>query len=241
MIKLLQALESAQNINEISRLLKKQLLTYGITTFAFTYHDSPDYRTQQHIRYEHTSPNFQAWHQHYHQQQYSDVDTTVDSFKHGNIPKYWEIDQQIADSKTQRERQMRIDGKKFGAVKGLSIPIQGPGNECAVLLVVQMHQETCLDHYAEIQHELVAIAQYYFHFIRLQLVLDTSIKTNALLNARQQQCLELLSQGLSINEIAKIMQIKSRTVNYHIQNINKALGVKNKYLSVKKALMSGLL
>lgn len=41
--------------------------------------------------------------------------------------------------------------------------------------------------------------------------------------------------------ISKELNITERTVNYHIQRLNKKLGVKNKYQAVIKALNKGIL
>jgi DNA-binding CsgD family transcriptional regulator len=41
--------------------------------------------------------------------------------------------------------------------------------------------------------------------------------------------------------MAKIMLITERTVNFHIQKMNKSLGTCNKYISVAKAKECGIL
>ncbi|MBA3536441.1 MAG: helix-turn-helix domain-containing protein, partial [Tatlockia sp.] len=39
---------------------------------------------------------------------------------------------------------------------------------------------------------------------------------------------------IRLDEIAEILEISQRTVNYHIQNSNKKLGVSNKYLAIMR-------
>ncbi len=42
-------------------------------------------------------------------------------------------------------------------------------------------------------------------------------------------------------DIAKIMAITERTVNYHIQTINKILAASNKHQAVTKAIEQGII
>jgi len=61
------------------------------------------------------------------------------------------------------------------------------------------------------------------------------------LSKREIQCLTLLAKQYSIDAIAKSLHISERTVNYHIQRLNKKLGAQNKHQSVMKALQKGLI
>ncbi len=235
-----QELESSLKLEQINQALINFLRKKEITTFAFTYHYSHSIRNQLQIKYEQTSPNFKIWHQHYHQQEYANIDTTASTARQSHLPIYWEIEQQIKEANTKREYQMRIDAKKFGATKGVCIPIHGVNNEYAEFLVVQMNDEKCLEPFNSLQYELLSAGHIYYHHIRQHLISTVSDDQN-LLNARQIQCLSLLKGGADIKHIAKAMQITERTVNYHIQNINKNLGVKNKYLAISKAEELGVL
>jgi DNA-binding CsgD family transcriptional regulator len=51
----------------------------------------------------------------------------------------------------------------------------------------------------------------------------------------------MVAQRLSVEEIAKKLNITSRTTHFHIQNVNKKLGVANKFDAVNKALELGLI
>lgn len=61
------------------------------------------------------------------------------------------------------------------------------------------------------------------------------------LSAREKQCLRLTSFGKTLNEIAKIMQISSHTVNQYKRNILKKLSSKNMSQAIAKAIFHGLL
>ena len=188
------------------------------------------------------SDSFKAWHDHYHAEGYDNIDTTSQCAKLDHIPIYWQIDQQIKEARTQRERQMRLDSLDFGADCGLTIPIHGPAGRKAILLVEQMQGEDCLAHWQKQQYPLFTAAQYYYAYLYpylLQKNKDSSPCIN--LSKREQQCLQYLAQNHGVTSLAHKLGISERTVNFHIQNLNKKLGVNNKYRAVTKALQLGLI
>lgn len=52
------------------------------------------------------------------------------------------------------------------------------------------------------------------------------------LTKREQECLRLTAEGFRLEMIAQLLKISKRTVNFHLQNANKKLGVTNKYLAI---------
>jgi LuxR family transcriptional activator of bioluminescence operon len=136
---------------------------------------------------------------------------------------------------------MRLDSIEFGAVQGLSIPIHGPQEDFAILLLVQMRGQKCLENWQLQQYEFFAAAYYYYFYMQQQLLKNSKPAKKHQLNKREIQCLTLIAKQYSIEAIAQTLHITERTVNYHIQRLNKKLGAQNKYQSVIKALNVGLL
>ena len=62
-----------------------------------------------------------------------------------------------------------------------------------------------------------------------------------LLTQRELQILLLVSKQLSVSDIANKIHLTERTVNYHIQKINKKLGVRNKHQAVSKAIATKII
>lgn len=60
------------------------------------------------------------------------------------------------------------------------------------------------------------------------------------LTVRQTQCLQLVSEGKSTKQIAKILCLHAGTVNYHIESAMDALGVNARAHAVQRALQFGL-
>ena len=81
----------------------------------------------------------------------------------------------------------------------------------------------------------------YYAEIRKQLTEKISQENKYKFTRREWQCLQLTAQNYLTRDIAKKLNISERTVNYHIQHVNKKLGTNSKYQSIIKALAEGLL
>lgn len=233
-------LKTARTPDQLDMILQNQLAKMGIYTFSFTYY-SRHTNSLNKLKHDFASANFRIWHQHYLDQHYEEVDSTLEKVHQSNLPTFWDLQQQLKEAKTLRERQMRLDSIAFGAVKGLSIPIHGPQEDFASFLVVQMQGENCLEHWQKLQYELFLIGYYYYSYLQPLLLKTKKPEQNNQLNKRHAQCLHLIAQQYSVKDIAKKLNITERTVNYHIQRLNKKMGTKNKHQSVIKALQKGLI
>lgn len=233
-------LKAAQSIPLLNTVLKEYLASFDINTFAFTYYSYYPNSLNK-LKYDFSTPNFSIWHQHYISEGYEDIDSTLEIVYQTTLPTFWNLPQQLKEAKSPREAQMRKDSMVFGAEKGISIPIHGPQEDFAILLLVQMKGETCLDNANEFQYDLFSAAYYYYNYLQ-QLLLQTQPKSATYrLNKREMQCLTLLVKQYSIESIAKTLDITERTVNYHIQRLNKKLGTQNKYQSIIKAFKKGII
>jgi DNA-binding CsgD family transcriptional regulator len=233
-------LKKAVSLKEINQALEKYLLTFGITTFSFTYYSYyPNSKNK--LKYDFSSSDFSLWHKHYISEGYEDIDSTLDSVYQQSLPIFWDLQDQLENAKSSREKKMRLDSIKFGAEKGLSIPIHGPQEDFAILLIVQMKNQNCLDNWEELQYSLFSTAYYYYFYLQKILLLTKPNLRKNILSQREIQILLLIAKQHSIEKIANALNITQRTVNYHIQKLNKKLGVKNKYQAIIKALKQNLI
>ncbi len=134
---------------------------------------------------------------------------------------------------------MRLASIEFGSVKGLSIPVHGPQEDFAILLVVQTRGQHCLDNWQALQYEIFSAA--YYFYLQQRLLKNIPAIERHQLKKREIQCLTLIAKQYSIEAMANALNITEHTVNYHIQRLNKKLGTQNKYQSVIKALNIGLI
>ena len=243
MIKLLQLekqLKTARTLEVLNKILSDYLQQYQISLYAFTYY-SYHPNSAHKIKYHFASKPYQPWHNHYLSEGYEDIDTTLNFTHQHTLPTYWELPEQLRTAKNQREKQMRLDSIAFGLEKGLCIPIHGPSEDFAVLLVAQKKGENCLAQWPMIQYELLIAGYLYYHYLQKHMAEALSDSQQHLLTQRELQILLLVSKQLSVSDIANKIHLTERTVNYHIQKINKKLGVRNKHQAVSKAIATKII
>lgn len=244
MVNLLEQLENelaqANQLNHCDEALSCYLIKKGISTFSFTYYAYHPNSANK-LKYDMCSPNFRVWHEHYLEERYNDIDSTLSFVYTSHLPIYWNLKLQLAQATSDSERKMRQDSIAFGAESGLSIPIHGPQNNFANLLLVQMQKEECNLQDQSLQHELFVAAHLYYHYIQTHLLNEIPVKKAYNLTQREIQCLLLIAKHYSVTQMAQYLELSERTINFHIQKINKKLGTKNKYQSLAKALEQQLL
>jgi LuxR family transcriptional activator of bioluminescence operon len=233
-------LQDARTTSELNALLQQYLASHRISTYSFTYY-SYHPNSLNKLKYDVASSNFAIWHEHYISENYEEIDSTFDKIHCTSLPTLWNVEDQLKRATSSKERQMRLDSRAFGATKGISIPIHGYQEDFACFLVVQMKDETCLDDWPNAQYELFTIAYYYYSYLQKLLLKNQTPVEKYQLQKRELQCLHLIAKQYSVTQISQSLNITVRTVNYHIQRLNKKLGAKNKYQSVMKALQHGLL
>lgn len=235
-----QRLIQAQSIDACDKELSWFLNQNGIQTFSFTYYAYHPQSASQ-LKYDMCSDNFRSWHRHYLEEQYNNIDSTLRFVYQSHLPIYWNLKQLLAQAQNEEERQMRLDSMAFGAEAGLSIPVHGPHNNFAILLLVQMKGEAINIHQSCWQHLFFMAAHLYYYYLQIHLLDELTEPETYRITQRELQCLLLIAQQLSVKEMAQQLEITERTVNFHIQKMNKKLGTKNKYQSLNKAIALKLL
>ncbi|MBA2709886.1 MAG: LuxR family transcriptional regulator [Tatlockia sp.] len=233
-------LAGGNHIGACNVALNSYLKNKGITTFSFTYY-AYHLNSPNKLKYDMCSANFATWHKHYLEEEYDNVDSTLRFVYNNHLPIHWNLKQQLAQASCESERKMRQDSIDFGAIEGLSIPIHGAHNNFAILLLVKMKKDNCDLRQQSLQHEFFVASYLYFHFIQVHLLNSAPEKKSFGLTQREIQCLLLIAQHYSVKQMAQSLELTERTVNFHIQKLNKKLGTKNKYQSLAKALENQLL
>lgn len=232
-----QQLKKTTHFTQLQTVFERFLSQYQITHYAITF-----YTPLNKIKYSYSSKPYELWHKHYLIQQYEEADSTMISVYRSTTPIYWDLQQQLAEAKTEREKQMRLDSIEYGAEKGVCIPVHGPFQDFATVVLVQMKGQTFLNEWQNTQHELLAASHFYYQEIK-RLLLKHEIKKDKTHNLSRHQikCLILTAKNYTVEDISRELNITERTVNFHLQKANKNLGTKNKHQSVNKAIEMGIL
>ena len=236
----LQKFKEAKTIAELDRLLQQCLQGQGFSGYTFSYFGKTHTLKKNRLQHEVVSERIRAWHDYYHEENYGSRDTTHQQVHKNLLPMAWNVQEQLAQSQTDKERKMRQESLDFGVTEGLSIPLHGGNGEFAELTLRQFSNETCMQNWQERQAEWYLLALAYFNYLnKLLLCADPLVKS--ILTKRETQCLHCLSGNYAISEMATILGMTERTVNFHIQNMNRKLQVRNKYEAVVKGKALGLI
>ncbi|WP_115711742.1 helix-turn-helix transcriptional regulator [Legionella sainthelensi] len=218
-----------KSIDELNTLLKNYFWSISIKSFAFTYYNQHT-KTGSKLVYEWATPPLDAWHKYYLQEGYADIDRTLESTEQSLLPIFWDVKEQFRLAKNKRMRRFKEESLLFGLDKGLCIPLHGPKGEFVILVLHQRINEQGLTNWENHVDAWIGILHTYFHFLRL-LLNEKNIGVVPL-TKREQECLRLTAEGFRLEMIAQLLKISKRTVNFHLQNANKKLGVTNKYLAI---------
>lgn len=230
----------ASSLAILNQHLESFLQKLGIQFFSFTYYGQY-VNSAYPLQYEYASPSFRPWHEHYQAEHYEDADRNFDITQQSTLPMLWVIREQLLHAKSEKERQMRLDSLAFGIERGLSIPLHTPNGAHAIFLVAEGRNENCLSAWESLQYTLLPVAHLYCHHVTRLLLKTLEVERNLPITSREQQCLMLIFKRFSMEAIAAQLCITPRTVNYHIQKVNKKLGVKNKHQAAAKARELGLI
>lgn len=220
--------------------LKAILLEKGIRSYTFTYFAMHPGSANK-LQYSEASEDMTRWHQHYHESGYDRLDSTLLSVYEGSLPVIWTTGMQLKQARSSKEEAMRQDSIDYGIEKGISVPVHAGYEDFAELVVRQYFGETCLSNVDALQWELMIIAHLYHDAIRRCLIRNVSSENPYQLTKRELQCLQLAAKRYTTEEIATTLHITARTVHFHMQRVNKKLGVANKFQAIEKALREKLL
>lgn len=231
-----QQLGNATSTTEADRSFDRYMKQLGISLYSFTYYGLSTSSVTK-LKYSYASPEYRLWHQHYVTEGYQDIDSTMSSLQQGVLPIFWDVHEQLANARSERERQMRLDSINFGVDNGLVIPLFASHGDFATMVITKS-PELDID-IQRMESELFYFAYCYFDTIKRLFVAEQQHDYG--LSKRERQVLQGVCENLSVTQIASKYGITPRTVNFHIQRINKKLDCQNKYQSAQKALSLGLL
>lgn len=142
-------------------------------------------------------------------------------------PLFWQ-----ADAKLEHEAFLPMDNwRQFGMEEGIAIPLHGPSGFYGYFALSRHKKE-------HIRLQDYFHLSYLGHIIQEQAVPLFSPE-QSYLSVREKECLFWVSEGKTSWEIAQILGITERTVNFHLNNAIRKSGCKNRYQTVAKNIITG--
>lgn len=233
-------MRSIKAVEDCQTVLEEYLKELGISVYAFTYYAYHPNSVNK-LKYNCAASINLVWHRHYIERGYDKIDSTLASNNRSNMPVAWTIEQQLREAKSDLERKMREDSQAYGVERGISVPVHGFNGDFAELMVQQHRGQHCLRDSKHLQFVIMHIAHIYYDCLRKLLLKHCDQDNKYQLTKRETQCLKLIMENYAVADMAEALNITERTINFHIQRINRKLGTKNKYQSAAKAMKEGLI
>ncbi|HDZ8927690.1 TPA: LuxR family transcriptional regulator [Aeromonas dhakensis] len=130
---------------------------------------------------------------------------------------------------------------EFGLRNGISFPLHGAAGENGILSFITAERASS-DLLLESSPILSWMSNYIFEAaIRIVRVSLRDDDPQEALTDRETECLFWASEGKTSSEIACILGITERTVNYHLNQVTRKTGSMNRYQAIAKGVSSGIL
>lgn len=237
-----QDLTSNDSVERKKSLLDKLLQGLGIK--SFTYH-LLQIDGQGASRFPYVISTYpDDWRKHYFESGYLDDDPVVGEVLRRRLPFSWNG---IADpvDLSRRQRKLLDEARMAGVSNGFTIPINAGNSKAALSLVPDGNEREAASLLSEHRH-LFHLVALHFHASARAPLIETSMgpqrrRSRSLLSPREKEVLEWISKGKSSWEIAAILAISEKSIEFHIEGAKRKLQVANRTHAVVKALLLGLI
>jgi DNA-binding CsgD family transcriptional regulator len=143
----------------------------------------------------------------------------------------------FAQVRQENERTFVANARAQGFVDGVTTPIHGPQG-CVAIMMFAAGQNITLDHEDEeaLSHIAMALHQ---RVRRLAAGALVALPEPARLTSREIECLQWVLEGKTNWEIGMVTGVTPRTVQFHLSNAARKLGVVNRVQAAVGALIRG--
>ncbi|VVN89347.1 helix-turn-helix transcriptional regulator [Pseudomonas fluorescens] len=175
------------------------------------------------------------WNNKYETSNYVAIDPIVHHCNQSVIPIVWS-DQAFANSPAYWE-----DVQTHGMRHGISQSVHDPRGVCSMLSLSRSSKPISGSELYEKAAHIIWLCFALHRAVVEQLRRDFPFRPSGNLTPRETEVLKWSAEGKTAAEIAKILNLSERTVNFHVSTSIKKMGVNNKIAAVVHAVMKGLL
>ena len=182
-----------------------------------------------------------AWQRRYVAQSYHEVDMRVRRALRSTLPVVWQLDELMqearhsADAMAQRFVQELSDtGMRCGVM--LALPSAEPHQRTLVSLLAREPEAACLADdrlFSQVLTLGVCLQEYYTYYA---VPAEEAAAPAAVLSPTQRAILQCLASGLADKQIADRLELSLHAVDYHMRQLRKRFGARNRMQLVPQAL-----
>lgn len=166
---------------------------------------------------------------------WDEIDPVVHFVPSARRPFTW--NEACGSQKISRAQRTFIENcRDMGVHSGVTIPLHGPGGEVH-LISLSMRDEK--REVPDILPKLFGLT--YQYRLRLSELERDEIRPPSDLTSKEVECLRWCKEGKTNWEIGEILHISEKTVEFHVSNTIRKLGVSNRITAVVKGIQCGLI
>lgn len=174
----------------------------------------------------------ESWLDRYWDRGYFAIDPVIDYASHHALPIQW---QDLTPRMSAVGRRMMGEAGEFGLRSGVSVPVHGPHGELGILSFARRAARPISRAAAARELMTAHLLSAYVHEATRRLYGDPEGRV-IVLSERERECLRWAADGKTSWEIAQLLRISERTVNFHFDNTTAKLRASNRQHAVARAI-----
>lgn len=231
----LEKFSTAQSIEDITELCRLHGQQLGFDAFVYALR-IPTHFSNSRLVLLKGYP--EPWLEYYFNRAYYEIDPTIAYCAKHVTPVQW---QYLPKALSGRSIQMMHEAGEFGLKAGISMPMHSPHGEMGILSFALDGPATRSCEITQHAMPYIQILAGHIHeAVRRVLNLD-DFNGETSLSLREQECMKWAADGKTSWEIARLLNLSERTVNFHLSNVTRKLNASNRQHALIKATLLGLI
>lgn len=186
----------------------------------------------------------ESWVKQYIAENYSLDDKVIELCLSRKAPFHWRTELKRS-TMTAKQQHIMDEAAQAGLVDGYTLPLVSRDGEIAILTVIPDPQLQNSDRQQYNENLLYVIAQF-FHVRALRIVMEEQLaskigRRRSFLSGRERETTLWISRGKSSWEVAQILGISEKSVEFYMESVKRKLEAANRTQAVVKALLLGLI
>ncbi len=231
----LQRFSLANTVEDITQLCRFHCQQLGFDSFVYALR-IPTHFSESRVVMVKGYPD--AWLERYFERSYFKHDPVLKYCSQHIVPVRWS-DLNLAENAAS-ELFMR-EASEFGLRAGISMPVHSPHGELGILSMAVDRKLVAAREITQQAMPYVQLLAGYLHEAVRRVFDLTAQEAKPALSLREHECLRWAADGKSSWEIAQLLNVTERTVNFHLNNTMTKLDVCNRQHAVAKGTLLGLI
>jgi DNA-binding CsgD family transcriptional regulator len=223
-------LAQATSIDQLEATLREECKQLGFDSFVYALRVPTSYSNAQVIMLDGYP---QGWVKRYFEHAYFDVDPVMAWCVKHVVPLCWS--DLVLDPGSRPEMMMR-DAARYGLCDGVTMPVHSPRGELGILSMSLNAAPPQARTIAQRSIPYVQLLATHLHQA-VQRISGLINDDDSSLTARERECLAWAADGKTSGEIAQILSITERTVNFHLNNSAQKMDAVSRQHAVSRAAM----